>query len=884
MPHTPRSGLSQLRCGMLVLALVGAWLTLVATAPAARATTRVTFRYTGRARTWRVPAGVTRASFDVFGAAGGGNDVVGLPIIRGGKGGHTSAEIKVTPGEVLHIFVGGKGRDGASTLGLPPRHGSRGGFNGGGNGGFNPFNHQLGSGGGGGGGASDIRVGGTHLANRVIVAGGGGGSSERLSTCGFSVGGGGGGLKGAHGVAAFVASCIGGTGGDQFGHSGSRLLGFGGNGALPFRQLAGGGGGGGGYYGGGGGSVVAGGGGGSGFGPKGTTFETGVRAGNGIVTVTGDDPPQLTLVKHVANGDTGGTATERSWVLQASGPTDIYGRTGDPAITRAQVETGSYRLSEGFGPAGYSASPWFCRGTSIAGKFIKLAEHARVVCDITNTAIAPRLTLVKRVDNGAGGTAEPDAWTLTAAGPVTISGRTGQRVITNAPVKTGVYRLSEASGPPGYTPSAWACHGGTLAGDTLHLPLGVDATCTITNTHQRATATLTTRAAENGDLGGLLSDEATLSGGRDHTGTITFRLYGPNDTDCTGSALHTSEVTVTPALDRYQSGHTHPITRAGVYRYVVSYSGDRNNDPIGGSCDVPGESATVAPQTPRITTITAGGRAGGTVRDTAKLTGHLQVPITGDVRFTLYGPGDDTCATPLSTSAGAVSNGSVSTGPVAVAAAGTYRWIAAYTGDANNTAVSLACADEPVKVRKASPSIRTTPSANVDAGGSLLDEAALGGGYHPTGTVAFVLYGPDEPTCQGTPAAVRTGSVSHGSADSAGVQVTQAGIYHWVATYSDDKNNTEVQSSCPDEPVTVRPGSVVRLALAPPSATVHAGFSQAYTATGYDAYGNPVGDVTGQTTFTIDGGGSCQANSCTGPVGTHTVTGTDQSASAPRRC
>ncbi len=878
MPHMRRSGLSKLRSGALVLALIGAWLTPVATAPAARATTRVTFHYTGAARAWIVPAGVTRASFEVYGAQGGGEDVLGLPIIKGGKGGHTSAKIDVTPGEVIYIFVGGKGHDGGTFLGLPSRHHFRGGFNGGGNGGFNPRNH-LGSGGGGGGGASDIRVGGKHLTNRVIVAGGGGGSSERLSTCGLSVGGGGGGLKGANGVAAFVPSCIGGSGGDQLGQSGSGMLGFGGNGKPPFAALAGGGGGGGGYYGGGGGSVVAGGGGGSGFGPKDTRFATGVRAGNGMVTVTGDDPPRLTLVKHVDNGDAGGTATDRSWVLQASGPSDISGRTRDPEITRAQVEVGTYRLSEESGPAGYSASFWSCRGAAIARNVIRLAEGDRVVCQITNTAIAPRMTLIKQVDNGTGGSAGPDAWILTAAGPVTISGRTGQRVITNAPVKTGVYRLSEASGPPDYAASAWSCDTGIVVGDSLHLPLGVHATCTITNTYQKATPTLTTRAAGSGHVGALLFDEATLSGGRDHTGTITFRLYGPNDSDCTSPALETSEVTVTPDRNHYQSGQTHPITRAGVYRYVASYSGDRNNGPIGGSCGGPGESATVASQTPRITTIATGGVAGGTVRDTARLTGHPHVPITGDVRFVLYGSGDHDCATPLSTSTGAVLNGSVSSGPVAVTAAGTYRWIATYTGDANNTAVSSACADEPVTVRKASPSISTTPSANVDAGAAVLDAATLAGGYQLTGTVVFVLYGADDPTCTGTPAAVRTGSVSDGSAGSGGVQVTQAGTHHWVATYRGDHNNTEAQSSCADEAVTVRPGLLARLALAPAAATVHAGSSQGYTATGYDPYGNLIGDVTGQTTFTIDGGGACQANSCTGSVGTHTVTGTDQSVS-----
>jgi hypothetical protein len=50
--------------------------------------------------------------------------------------------------------------------------------------------------------------------------------------------------------------------------------------------VSGGGGGGGGWFGGGGGFDGGAGGGGSGHGPQGTAFETGVRQGNGLITVT----------------------------------------------------------------------------------------------------------------------------------------------------------------------------------------------------------------------------------------------------------------------------------------------------------------------------------------------------------------------------------------------------------------------------------------------------------------------------------------------------------------------------------------------------------------------------------------------------------------------
>jgi hypothetical protein len=303
MSHARRFRLSRFRSGVLVLALVGAWLAPVAAPPAALGAQIVhIFPYTGAMQNWTVPAGVHQAHFDVRGAQGGGNDVYLLPVIKGGEGGRTVAQIRVIPGEVIHIFVGGKGGDGGTCphriVSPPPAEQSRGGFNGGGNGGGCTAG---GSGGGGGGGASDIRVDGTHLINRIIVAGGGGGSSEKLNIpCGLSIGGGGGGLDGDHGVAA-VDGCIGGTGGtrtsggEQAGYAGGRGgLGFGGRGETGPYKSACGGGGGGGYYGGGGGWLGGGGGGGSGFGPRVDSppvkFYTGVHKGDGQVIVTWDQP------------------------------------------------------------------------------------------------------------------------------------------------------------------------------------------------------------------------------------------------------------------------------------------------------------------------------------------------------------------------------------------------------------------------------------------------------------------------------------------------------------------------------------------------------------------------------------------------------------------
>jgi Glycine rich protein len=213
-----------------------------------------------------VPPDVTTATFDAQGAQGG----VGAGLNAPGPGGEATADLALTPGATVTLAVGGQG-------GSPPPCGGAGGggFNGGAAGGpYDVFGSCVD--GGGGGGASDVRIGGSGLTDRVLVAGGGGGTSA-----GIGCGNGGGGLTGGTGTPG-INNCgeADGSGGDQTGASGSGQLGVGSAGATL------GGGGGGGYYGGAGSGYIGGGGGGSGFGPAGTTFQTGVHSGDGVIAVS----------------------------------------------------------------------------------------------------------------------------------------------------------------------------------------------------------------------------------------------------------------------------------------------------------------------------------------------------------------------------------------------------------------------------------------------------------------------------------------------------------------------------------------------------------------------------------------------------------------------
>jgi hypothetical protein len=245
----------------------------------------VTFAYTGAAQTWTVPPGVNEATFIVFGAQGG-DAVADFDSAFGGRGGQATATLPVTPGSTVTILVGGAGGNvNAPSCGGPPP----GGFNGGGSGGSGAVDNGW-CPGAAGGGASDVRIGGTDLAHRVLVAGGGGGAIPDSYPCGRPNGGAGGGLTGG------TAPCQGGSGGDQTGKSGSGKSGQGDAGGSNSSNGTGGGGGGGGYYGGAGGTPGAGGGGGSGFGPAGVAFQTGVRQVHGLVNVVYKvGPPALDL-------------------------------------------------------------------------------------------------------------------------------------------------------------------------------------------------------------------------------------------------------------------------------------------------------------------------------------------------------------------------------------------------------------------------------------------------------------------------------------------------------------------------------------------------------------------------------------------------------------
>ncbi|MCA9356794.1 hypothetical protein H6784_04815 [Candidatus Nomurabacteria bacterium] len=118
------------------------------------------------------------------------------------------------------------------------------------------------------------------------------------------------------------------------------------------------------------------------------TFEAVQARHNDDFQCTATPRTTLTLVKQLLNGDNVVT----DWTLEAAGPTNISGLTGEVGITNAAVLAGSYNLSES-GPGEYEATNWSCSGgNQIDGDTVEIADGDNVVCKISNYLVCdPKL-------------------------------------------------------------------------------------------------------------------------------------------------------------------------------------------------------------------------------------------------------------------------------------------------------------------------------------------------------------------------------------------------------------------------------------------------------------------------------------------------------------
>lgn len=226
-----------------------------------------------------------------------------------------------------------------------------------------------------------------------------------------------------------------------------------------------------------------------------------------VVSTTGsvDVAPAESVICTVTNRWTGSTLTLRkqvaaafgtpafpdAWTLTAANGVDsVSGPGNSAAVTRQSIAPGTWTLTESDGPSGYDELGWTCSGATARDGVIEVAPSTDVVCVATNAGLTPSLTLVKELDNGTRGRAEPGDFELKARGPgnAALSGPTGSEFVTDMFLPPGEYIFSE-DGPSGYDGS-WTCAGTTWDGTTATLGYGETAICTATNVFVGGTLTL----------------------------------------------------------------------------------------------------------------------------------------------------------------------------------------------------------------------------------------------------------------------------------------------------------------------------------------------------------------------------------------------------------
>src|SRR6516225_3502432 len=308
------------------------------------------------------------------------------------------------------------------------------------------------------------------------------------------------------------------------------------------------------------------------------------------------------------------------------------------------------------------------------------------------------------------------------------------------------------------------------------------------------------------------------------------------------------------------------------------------------------EQLTVNPANPTLETTASPkgsqtlGTSSVTLSDSADLEGGYHP--TGTITFVLKDNGSQV----YSSTVGVSGDGSYGSGsytlPTTGTVAGSYVWTASYTGDGNN---NIAGDDgtstmEQLTVNPANPTLETTasPKGSQTLGTSsvtLSDSADLEGGYHPTGTITFVLKDNGSQVYSSTVGVSGDGSYGSGSY-TLPTTGTVAGSYVWTASYTGDGNNNSAgdDGTSTMEQLTVNPANPTLETTATPKGSQTLGTSSVTLSDSADLEGgyhptetitfvlNDNGSQVYSSTVGVSGDGSYGSGSYTLPT-TGTVAG-----------
>jgi hypothetical protein len=320
---------------------------------------------------------------------------------------------------------------------------------------------------------------------------------------------------------------------------------------------------------------------------------------------------------------------------------------------------------------------------------------------------------------------------------------------------------------------------------------------------------ITPSIAQSVRVGTPIHVNAAVAGAVDPTGSVTFNFYGPTSQNCGGPPEATQTLPLTGngtlSLDYIPDV-------PGTYHMTATYPGDGRNYSAAITCDDAGSAVAVQPAAPAIVSNpTSTGSVGSSISDAVQVVGGFNP--TGAVAVSLFPPPDATCAgTPVATVTADLVDGGASSGGFATTTAGRYRFVVAYAGDANNLPVTSACGSAFADVAPRSPTLSAAGSWSEGAGGTISDTVTIHGGFGPTGSVTFLLYGPGDLNCHGGAAFKAVVPVANGGATAGPLGPVSPGVYEFASSYGGDANNAAAALACGRNEVAV-PAAVTRLTV-----------------------------------------------------------------------
>jgi fibronectin-binding autotransporter adhesin len=540
------------------------------------------FSYTGAFQTFTASVSGSY-TFQTWGAQGGsGGCYSGCPNSSiGGKGGFASGSYTLVSGQIINVYVGGVGQGHAtSNTRMDVNSPKAGGWNGGGS------NLNTCCTGTAGGGATDIRVNGTALTDRVIVAGGGGGGGNAQSATVTSNGGAGGGST-LPTSSQFV--------GRTPGQAGAGSLGVGSNATADWNQnLTGAGGGG--YYGGTVGENSTGGGGGSSYtggvtggvavagsssmtAPDGTS-QTG-QSGNGYARISIPESTAFTA------GTQTGTITLSGAVV--SGTTRVN-TSGTASIAGVISGTGAL-IKEGSGSLTLSNANTYSGNTTInAGTLAvtgSLGTSRSYAGNISNSGVLTYNSSLNQtlggIVSGTGSLSKLGTGSLTLSGANSYSGDTlinaGTLTVSGSLANTSAVNiLSGATYNLGASDTVGSITGaGSITLNSYTLTSGGDNTSTNFSGIISGTGGALTKSGS-----GIL----TLSGANEYTGATTVASGGSIKLANASTLSTSSAVTVSSGgtldVNGYNLSNTLSLSGTGVSGVGALYNSSTGATTIGG--------------------------------------------------------------------------------------------------------------------------------------------------------------------------------------------------------------------------------------------------------------------------------------------------------------